>query len=212
MTLSELSDSCETCAERAVFTGHVRRIDERLYAILRCPSCHENFPVWTKATASLVASWNPSAAVLASMALLQSGDAPLVAAFFAAPPAEVPFWRLTDLQLPAAAAYDFCRVVLSHPRLVPSGTLADRVEEALAAALKFGESAYAAGAVARLPELSAEDVLGVLLRLPARAGDKSGAPLLPFTRAVRDRGADYGEALAAAGRRWVLPGLRLALA
>lgn len=211
MTLSELSDNCETCSERAVFTGKVRRIDDRDFALLRCPSCHEEFPVWTKITADLVANWAPSLSLLASMDLLQRGNAESIAGFFAVPPAEVPFWRLTDLALPAAAARDWCRVMLSHPRLVPAGTLADRVEEALAAAIQFNDSACAAGAVARLPELSADDVQTVLMRLPGRAGDRDGAALRPFIAAVRARGGTFIDALAVAERRWALPGLRNAL-
>lgn len=194
-----------------MFTGKVRRIEDREYAVLRCPSCHEEFPVWTKATADLVASWSPSASILTSMEMLQRGDSDAIAGFFAVPPAEVPFWRLTDLQLPATAARDWCRVILSHPRLVPAGTLADRVEEALAAAIQFNDPACAAGAVARLADLGADQVQGVLMRLPARAGDKSGAALRPFISALRESGGGFVEALAVAEKRWALPGLRLAL-
>lgn len=210
MTLSELSDSCETCGERSVFTGDVKVIGERTYAILRCPSCHEVFPVWNKATAEMVAAWKPSAALRATMVAMQGGPDE-VARCLANPPAEMPFWRLTDLRVPAASARNYCRLVLEHHGLVPTGTVADRIEEALAVAIQFGDAACAAGAIGRLEEASAADILAVLLRMPARAGEKSGAPIIPFVAALRERGGEFAEAVAVADKRWALPGLRLAL-
>ena len=211
MTLSDLSDSCDTCSERATFTGRTRVTDGRRYAILRCPSCHEDIPVWSRESEPLLEAWAADPLPEAAMLPLRRGDGRAIAAYLAAPPSRVPCWRLTDVAVPASAAVQWCNLMLDYAGLFPRPTFSDRVEEALAAALLFDEPDCAELAAERIATLSASEVEGVLLRLPARAGERSGASLRPFIAALRSAGGGYAAAVRVAEQRWALPGLRQAL-
>lgn len=57
MTQPDLSDTCDTCGVRATFTGRTREMDGRLYAILKCPSCHADIPVWSREWEAVLATW-----------------------------------------------------------------------------------------------------------------------------------------------------------
>lgn len=208
MTLSDLSDTCDTCSERATFTGRTVERDGHTYAILRCPSCHEDMPVWSRETEAYVKAWAASPLPEAAMLPLRGTDPRAIAAYLASPPARVPCWRLTDVAVPASSAAQWCALMLDHPGLFPRPTAADRIEEALAAALQFNDSDCGELAAERIATLTGAEAQAVLLRLPARAGDRTGAALRPFIAALRAAGGDYAEAVATAEKRWALPGLR----
>ena len=142
---------------------------------------------------------------------LRGGTAGDVARYLARPPARVPAWRLEDVALTPETAEAWCELMLDHPGLFPRPPFTDRLEEALATALRFDDPDCASLAAQRLPAVSGAEVERVLLRLPARIGDAGGAALRPFIAALRSAGGEYAAALAAAERRWVLPGLREAL-
>lgn len=211
MTLSELSEFCDTCSARATFTGRTRVSDGLLCAILRCPSCHADIPLWSRDTENLLLAWIAHPLPEAAMLPLRGGDAQAIAAYLLAPPDRVPCWRLVDVAVPASSVTTWCELVLEHPGLFPRPTPADRIEEALAASLWFGDASSAERAAERISRLGGAEVEQVLFRLPARAEGRSGAPLRPFIAALRAAGGAYAAAVGAAERRWALPGLRRAL-
>ncbi len=209
--LSDLSDTCDTCSERATFTGRTSVREGRTYAILRCPSCHADIPVWSRENDELVRAWAANPLPEAAMLPLRGTDQKAIAAYLAAPPLRVPCWRLTDVAVPAASSAHWATLMLDHPGLVPRPTAADRIEEALAAALLFGDSDCADLATERLATITGVEAGTLLLRLPARAGQRSGSPIRGFIGGLRAAGGDYAAAVATAERRWALPGLREAL-
>lgn len=211
MTLSDLSDTCDTCAERATFTGRTREMDGRLFAILRCPSCHADIPVWSRENDALVKAWAAAPMPEAAMLPLRGGDPAAIAAYLAKPPARVPCWGLRDVEVPASAAAHWCSLMLDHPGLFPRPTAADRVEEALAAAIHFDDSDCAEAAAERLSTLTGAEAEQVLMALPRWAVDGGGAAVRPFIQALRAAEGEYAAAVAVAERRWVIPGLREAL-
>lgn len=208
MTLSDLSDTCDTCSERATFTGRTRVIEGKHYAILRCPSCHADIPVWSRENEPLVAEWAANPLPEAAMLPLRGTDEAAIAAYLASPPQRVPCWRLTDVALPRRAVPHWCQLVLDHPGLFPRPTAGDRIEEALAAALLFNEDGCAEQAAELLSTVSGPEVQAVLVRLPARAGQRTGAALRPFISALRAAGGEYSAAVRTVEGRWALPGLR----
>lgn len=211
MMLSDLSDTCDTCDVRATFTGRTEVREGRATAILRCPSCHADIPVWSRDTDALVRAWAADPLPESAMFPLRGGNAEQVAAYLAHPPARVPAWRLNDVAVTIGSAEAWCELVLAHPGLVPRPTPADRLEEALAAAIRFDDPDCARLATDRLAAFTGADVEAALLKLPARIGGESGAALRPFIAALRASGGDYATALATVERRWALPGLREAL-
>lgn len=211
MTLSDLSDTCDTCSERATFTGRTELREGRLYAILRCPSCHADIPVWSKENDELLHAWAANPLPESAMHPLRGADARAIAAYLAAPPERVPCWGLKDVAVPQTAAAHWCTLMLDHPGLFPRPTAADRIEEVLAAALKFNEEDCAEQAAERLASITGADAQRVLLRMPARAGNRTGAALQPFIAALRAAGGEYAAAVKTVETRWVLPGLREAL-
>lgn len=56
-TLTELADPCETCGRRAGFTGRVDVRGREVYALLHCPQCRVDFPVWSRAAEPVLAAW-----------------------------------------------------------------------------------------------------------------------------------------------------------
>ncbi len=212
MTLSDLSENCDTCDVRASFTGRNKETAGRTYAILRCPSCHSDIPVWSRETEPLVKAWAADPMPETAMLPLRGANSSAIAAYLASPPPRVPCWRLTDVAVPATSAMAWTALMLDHPGLFPRPTASDRIEEALAAALLFGNVECATAAARRVATLSGPEAEQVLMRLPARAGTASGGPLRPFIAALRKSGGDYAKAVRTAEARWALPRLRDALA
>ena len=208
MTLSDLSETCDTCSVRATFTGRTDLRDGHRYAILRCPSCHSDIPVWSRETEALVEAWAADPLPEAAMMPLRGADAVAIAAYLLAPPNRVPAWRLTDVAVPAGSAVAWSALWLDHPGLFPRPTFADRMEESLAAALQFNDSECAELAAERIATLTGAETGRLLMRLPSRAGDRSGSSLRPFLEALRAAGGEYAAAVRVAAMRWALPGLR----
>jgi hypothetical protein len=211
MTLSDLSDTCDTCDERATFTGRTQLREGRMYAILKCPSCHADIPVWSKENEALVREWAASPLPEAAMLPLRGKDPAAIAAYLAHPPQRVPCWGLRDVAVEPGAAGEFATMMLNHPGLFPRPGAPDRLAEALTAALWFDDAACASLAAERIATISGAEAEGVLLKLQARAADRSGAALRPFIAALRGAGGDYAVAVGVAERRWALPRLREAL-
>ena len=212
-TLSDLSDACDNCGERAAFTGRTREADARVFAILRCPSCEVDIPVWSREHDAMVRAWAADPLPEAAMLPLRGEDADAIAGYLFDPPERVPCWGIRDVAVSAGdPARWWCELVLGHPGLFPPPSHAARLEEVLAAAIWFEDEALAALAAECMEPLTGREAEALLMHLPARAARGGGAAVRPFVAALREAGGELAAAVAVAERRWVIPGLRAALA
>jgi hypothetical protein len=197
LTLSHISSDCETCGTRSLFTGRTQVEGGRRYAMLRCPDCHAEFPVWQQKQAALVEAYvaarerltNPVAYDRA-WAILLGGDATAIAVVLARPPAELPLFSLRDVRLPASSADRWVDLILDWRGWRPEPEPADRLEEALDAAIHFDSTTCAASVATRVGQWPPPVFVTALDRLRRRG--KLGAPvLLPVLASLRERGGEW---------------------
>jgi hypothetical protein len=152
LTLSSISDDCETCGGRATFTGRARVVGGRVYAVLHCPTCTVDFLVWKASFAPHLDAWierfglggPPADGPFAeAWATLRGGEPEAIAALVHRPPPLLPLLSVDDAPVPSTVAATWVRLVLDWEGWVPAPSDADRVEEALhaAATLRSPEAA-----------------------------------------------------------------------
>ncbi|GDX80225.1 hypothetical protein LBMAG42_20360 [Deltaproteobacteria bacterium] len=217
-TLSDLRAECPTCGVDAHFTGRVVERDGQRSALVRCPDCHVEFPVWRRAAEPLLQAYVAARARLThadaydrAWATLRGHDGAAIETLLRNPPAEVPFFRLEDVAVPRVAAMLWCDFVLGHAGFAPSPTEADRVAEALVSSARLGHPAGAVRVAGSLTRWSPEVFREVLLDLPGRVAGGDTAALEPVFRALRAHGGAYAEAAAFVAPRWRGPAFSAAL-
>ena len=221
--LSDIASDCPLCGGREVFTGRTRHKEGRTYAVLRCSTCRSEGLTWRSAfEPALNAYWaarkklqDPQRYDLAWV-LLRDRDSETVRTalhlLHAGQMAEAPFFRLEDIRYPQTAevARLWADVALTYPGFRPAPTPAQRIEEALAAALQFDAPSCAHAAARCLDRLASAGLDAVLQRLPARMGEAASAEaLVPFFKAVAAT-PDGRKRLDAHRARWSIPALRQA--
>lgn len=220
MTLSTLSETCETCDGRAKFTGRVSEIDGRLYAVVHCDSCRVDFPVWSREKETFLRRYVHARKTLEDPAEFDGlwrdlqGDDP-----------DEAFRRLAkDLRFNAdtvwpALDYDdtplgasvplaliWAELWLDHAGLRPVPDPADRLEQALVAAMRSRHASCALTILDRLERFDAAALEVALLRAAkTRGADVSFRPLLPLVLQIRSRGDAYSQAVSNALKVWPAP-------
>jgi hypothetical protein len=194
MTLSDLDTECQTCSRRAVFTGRTVQREARTFWYARCAYCKEDFAVWRKDREALVAAYVTARAQLADRAgyerawtVLRGGDGEAIAALLADPPAEMPLFSVDDVAVPATSAARWCELVLFWQGWRPEPGLADRIEEALVAAVRLASAKAAEAVLDAVRSLPAAATRGALAVIDRRMYGEDTHLIDPVRAALRER-------------------------
>lgn len=196
--LSDIASDCPCCDGRERFTGRTRHSEGQIYAVLRCPSCRTEGLTWRPAFEPVLeAYWaarqtlkDPQRYDLAWVLLRDRGPENVRTALHLLREEripEAPLFRLEEVRLPPTprAAQTWAALALTYPGFRPAPSQAQRIEEALAAALHFDRPSCAKSAATYLDRLDPDGLETVLQRLPTRVGNAASAKaLIPFFRAV----------------------------
>lgn len=215
--LSELAGECDLCSVRSPFAGKAETRGGMMFTVVRCPSCREEFSFWDKGKEPILKAYLEGRERLRSpeefdrsWAILLGCDAAAKEAFLLRAKedasVELPFFRLEELGLSpdrTVAGLAWASLALHHDGFMPEPTRADRIAEALAAAVQFDCLEACLQAVDGLEEYSPAAFEEALLRFPWRMGRAPSAhPLVPLLQALVGRGGDFAGAVDAAAARW----------